>query len=69
MSANELLEYGWPAIVVALGGYILLVEKRHREERDDWRREHERQLDESNRNIKENTSILSALKTLLESRR
>lgn len=65
----ELSQWGIPgAIIVALAGYILLIEKRHREERDAWAKTNERQADEQNRNLKENTSVLSALKTLLENR-
>lgn len=67
---NEFAQYGiLGAVVVALGAYVLRIEARHREERDEWRRAQDRQVDEQNRNIKENTSILSALKTLLENRR
>jgi len=67
--ATELTAWGVPgAIIVALAGYILLIEKRHREERSDWAKTNERQVDEQNRNLKENTSVLSALKTLLENR-
>ncbi len=56
-------------IVIALAAYILSIEKRHREERQDWTRTNERQVEEQNRNIKENTSVLSSLKTLLENRK
>jgi len=67
--ATELTQWGVPgAIILGLAGYILLIEKRHREERDQWAKTNERQVDEQNRNLKENTSVLSALKTLLENR-
>lgn len=67
---TELSQYGiLGIIVIALAAYVLLIEKRHRDERDEWRRQNERQIDEANRNIKENTSILSALKTMLEHRK
>lgn len=67
---NEFLNYGVLGIVViALAGYVLKIEARHKAERDEWRRTQEKQFDEQARNIKENTSILSSLKTLLESRR
>ena len=67
---SELGNYGiLGIIVIALAAYILSIEKRHREERSDWQRVNERQMEEQNRNIKENTSILSSLKTLLESRK
>lgn len=45
------------------------IERNNRAERDDWKRTIERQNEESNRNIKENTNVLSGLKTLLENRR
>lgn len=65
--SSEFSQWGLPgAIIVGLAGYILLIEKRHREERDEWRKTNERQVDEQNKNIKENTSILSGLKTILE---
>lgn len=67
---SDLSQYGiLGVIVIALAAYILMIEKRHREERDEWRRQNERQIDEQNKNIKENTSILSALKTMLEHRK
>lgn len=66
---TDLSTWGVPGvIIVALSGYILLIEKRHREERDSWGKANERQHEESNKNIRENTSMLSALKTLLETR-
>lgn len=54
-------------IVIALAAYILRIEARHKEERDEWRRNQERQFEEQNRNIVRNTDILSSLKTLIES--
>lgn len=67
---SDLSQYGiLGIIVIALAAYILMIEKRHRDERDEWRRQNERQIDEHNKNIKENTSILSALKTMLEHRK
>lgn len=67
---NDLSQYGLPGIIIAaMAAYVLLIEKRHREERNEWRKQNERQVDDANRNIKENTSVLSALKTLLENRR
>lgn len=44
-------------------------ENQHRRERETWNLINQRQLDETNKNIKENTNILSSLKTLLESRK
>ncbi len=66
----ELANYGVLGIVlIALAAYVLRIEKRHKEERDEWRKTVDKQFDEQNKNIKENTSILSGLKTLLENRR
>lgn len=80
-----LFKYGLPgAVIFALGWYVLLLEERHRKERDEWRKTQEkesvenRQVQEkqfdrinemsntSNQVTRENTSILSGLKTLLE---
>lgn len=67
---TEISQWGVPGLIIAgLSAYVLLIEKRHREERETWAKQSERQGDEMNRNIKENTSVLSALKTLLENRR
>ena len=67
---TDLTAYGLPGIIIAaMAAYVLLIEKRHRDERDEWRKQNDRQMDEANRNIRENTSVLSALKTLLENRR
>ena len=66
---NDLTQYGiLGIIVVALAAYVLRIEKRHKEERDEWRKVMEKQGDEMNKTSKENTSILSGLKTLLENR-
>lgn len=66
---NDLAGYGLPGlIIVGLASYVLLIEKRHRDERETWQKSNDRQQEEANRNIKENTSILSSLKTLLENR-
>lgn len=67
---NELLNYGVLGIVVvALAGYVLLIEKRHKDERGEWQKTNKDLTEETNKNIRENTSVLSALKTLLEIRR
>lgn len=67
---NELLNYGvLGVVVVALGGYVLRIEKRHKEERDEWRKTIDKQFDRQNENIEKNTSILSGLKTLLENKK
>lgn len=67
---NGLENYGVLGIVVtAMAWYILNIEKRHKEERDEWKRTIDRQFDEQNKNVKDNISILSGLKTLIESMR
>jgi len=49
-------------ILIALGFYIIHLHKMHNEERKEWKEI----AKESNQNIKDNTSILSSLKTMLE---
>lgn len=67
---TDLANYGILGIIVlALAGYVLSIEKRHREDRESWQRSNERLTEETNKNIRENTSVLSSLKTLLENRR
>lgn len=78
---NELVNYGVLGIVLIVFAIWYAkkdkqhseerekMENLHRQEREDWNRINQRQLDETNRNIKENTSILSSLKTLLENRK
>lgn len=66
---TDLSQYGLPGIIIiALAAYVLLIEKRHKDERDEWKKTNDRQIDDASRNMKENTSVLSALKTLLENR-
>lgn len=66
----ELLNYGVLGIVVvALAGYVLKIEARHRSERSEWKQTIDKQFDKQNDATEKYTSILSALKTLLESRR
>lgn len=70
LANNIAVNYGvLGVVVVALGYYIVSVEKRHKEERDEWRKTIEKQNDQINKNVQDNTSVLSALKTLLENRR
>lgn len=65
----ELSTWGLPgAIIAALAGYVLLIEKRHYSERKEWSKSNERLQEETNKNVRENTSVLSSLKTLLENR-
>lgn len=66
----EWAQFGLPGIIiVTLAGYVLLIEKRHKDERDEWKKTIDKQFDRQNDSIDKNTNILSALKTLLENRR
>jgi hypothetical protein len=70
-------QYGILGLVVAgLVGYILRIEARHKTEREDAKKTEKEQFnrlnqisDETNKVLRENTSILSGLKTLLENRK
>jgi hypothetical protein len=62
-------------ILVALAAYVIRIEKRHGSERKEWRETMEKQFnrmdemsDEGHKAVRENTSILQGLKTLLENR-
>lgn len=44
-------------------------ENQHRRERETWNLINQRQLDESNKNIKENTNVLSELTTILKTKK
>lgn len=62
-------------VVIGLSGYILKIESRHKKERKEWMESHQRQInranevaDETNKVLRENTNILSGLKTLLENK-
>jgi hypothetical protein len=68
------LNYGLTgAIILALGMYVLKLEDRHRKERKEWQEQQDKQFDRlneisdsTNHAMRENTNILSGLKTLLE---
>lgn len=63
-------KYGLPgAVIAALGWFVLKLMKDHRSERKEWKEGSEKLNDETNRNIRENTNILSGLKALLENRK
>ncbi|NPV12727.1 MAG: hypothetical protein HPY57_13150 [Ignavibacteria bacterium] len=47
--------------------YVQYLLKQHKKERDEWREENQKNLDNMTRVIKENTDVLSGLKSLLES--
>ena len=67
---NELSQYGILGVIcTALAGYVLMIEKRHTKERKEWKETIERQFDEANKTTRENTSVLSALKTIIETMR
>lgn len=74
---KELLQYGvLGVVVVAMGYYILKIESRHKKERKEWLDMQDKHFDrmsdmndESNKVLRENTNILSGLKTLLENKR
>lgn len=64
------------AIIVALAAYIIRIEGRHARERKEWRETQSKQFDrlndindQNNKVLRENTNILSGLKSLLEHRK
>lgn len=74
---EELLKsYGLAGvIIVALAGYVIRIETRHKSERKEWKDTIDKQFnrmdemsDEGHKAVRENTSILQGLKTLLENR-
>lgn len=68
---NAALEqYGLAGVVIiGMAWFIMFLMKQHKEERENWSRANERQQEDSNKNIKENTNVLAGLKTLLENRK
>lgn len=74
---TELAQYGILGLcVIGLAGYILIIDKRHSKERKEWRETEEKNFDrlnemndETNKVLRENSNILSGLKTLLENRK
>lgn len=75
---EELIKsYGLTGIIIAaLAAYVLRIEQRHSKERKEWRESQEKQSDERNEMsretntvLRENSNILSGLKTLLENKR
>lgn len=64
---NELSQYGLSGVcIIGMAAFVMYLMKAHKEEREEWRKSQERRDEESNRNIRENTNILSALKTIIE---
>lgn len=62
-------------VVAALAAYVIRIETRHKSERKEWKDTIDKQFkrmdemsDEGHKAIRENTSILQGLKTLLENR-
>lgn len=65
--ADNLIQYGaLGAIVIAMFWYVLWLQREHRKERDILHEQLKDQQAVSNQTIKENTTILTGLKTLLE---
>lgn len=59
-----------PGVIIAgLAWFVLYLMKQHKEERENWNKTQERQQDDTNRNIRENTNVLAGLKTLLENKK
>lgn len=60
-------EYGIAGVVIGgLAYFVMYLTKQHKEERQEWQKSNERQQEDSNKNIRENTNVLAGLKTLLE---
>lgn len=74
---NILLQYGVLGVaVIALAWYILRKDQQHSKERKEWTERQDKQIDrmlesseESNKVLRENTNILSGLKSLLENKK
>lgn len=56
-------------VIAGLAGFVMYLMKEHRSERDEWNRAQNRLTEDTNKNIKENTSVLSELTTLLKNRK
>lgn len=82
MTAIEAIkEFGLPVgfLLIALfwfarkdkqhGQHIERLEQMHKSERDDWKKTIEKQFDDQSRNLNNNTSVLSELKTILQNRK
>lgn len=68
--SDILLQYGiLGVVVIALAWYVLNIERQHKKERDEWRVMIEKMNDDSTKVIRDHTTILTVLKTLLESRK
>lgn len=63
---NTYQQYVEWAVIIAMATFVMYIMKQHREERQDWQKQNERQNDETNKNSKENINVISALKTLIE---
>lgn len=67
---SELAQYGILGIIcAALAAYVLHIEKRHSSERKEWKETIDKQFTEANKTTRENTSVLSSLKTIIETMR
>lgn len=70
MMEEALMKYGFPGVcLVALGWYILHLEKRHSKERKEWMDRTDQREKENTVVMREHNSLLSGIKTLLENRR
>lgn len=76
MTLNESLIGFVLTCFAGMGAYIAIIEKRHAKERKEWADREEKNFnrvneiaDETNKVLRENTNILSGLKTLFENRR
>lgn len=65
-----LVKYGLAGVgLAALSWFVLFLMKSHKEERKEWKKTIEDQFKEHNQVMRDNTSILSGLKTLLENKK
>ncbi len=60
-------EYGFPtAMVLVLIAFILLTQKNHREERNEWREDARGQADRSHQTQKETNEVLRSLTGVIQ---
>lgn len=71
---TKILEIGFPgAVIVGMGFYIIMIEKKHdrlndvhRTERDEWRGQAKDQFDKIVEVTEKNTSVVSELKGIIQ---
>lgn len=66
MNAQEISQYGWPAIVVGLAAFVIYIIKAHSHEREEWKKTTERQFEETNKTSNNTTAALTELTTLIK---